>query len=459
MSDEAQGPQHGAEPDGPQPDAAAGLLARLRELDAAARLEPREGKPRHCTNARCLCGMRAVLHGHQISLGHASLDAAFDAVKLCARVAATPCDCCKAARAASKREARAAATPRRCFTCNELGHVVAECPQSRCNGCGRTGHVLRDCTLGSSTARDHQFVQCAPSCFARRFVVPLHRARSDFGLACLTSGRVDVAARLVSAALISSQRTRRNSQLWLPFLGGGEPAYEPLTACLSGGLARGLQPNELSNATRLRHAIDALGPDGGPPGAGPSPVERELSGFRVLRGGLREATREALGLAREGGTRAPLLLLVQDAPPLPSVLAEHGASLDDLVVVLGDDIGISADELEVARRVGAEAGGGGPLLRASLGAGCLLASQCIVILHHYLDALHDCPARLWDGGSEVRRSTRQKRRQLLRAQGSTGKPVAYLPHHTKLCQLEHALDEGELDEAVRSSGDELSDAR
>ena len=63
--------------------------------------------------------------------------------------------------------------------------------------------------------------------------------------------------------------------------------------------------------------------------------------------------------------------------------------------------------------VGAEVGGGGPVLCASLGSGCLLASHCIVLLHHYLDALHDCPPMLWAGPSEevhkIRRQQRSRR--------------------------------------------------
>ena len=64
------------------------LLSELRRLDAAAHLEPIDaaaGK-RYCTTARCLCGYQAVLHGHRVSIGHASLDT-LDAGKVCARIA------------------------------------------------------------------------------------------------------------------------------------------------------------------------------------------------------------------------------------------------------------------------------------------------------------------------------------------------------------------------------------
>ena len=57
------------------------------------------------------------------------------------------------------------------------------------------------------------------------------------------------------------------------------------------------------------------------------------------------------------------LTTAPDAPPLT-----------ELVIVLGDDRGISEAEIQMAEAVGAAAAGGGPVLRASLGAGCLLAS-------------------------------------------------------------------------------------
>ena len=77
-----------------------------------------------------------------------------------------------------------------------------------CNFCGSTDHLMRGCTFGSSLAREQQFLLCAPQCFVRRFVVPLHRARADFALDDLRKGRIDLAARLVVAALVCSQRLR-----------------------------------------------------------------------------------------------------------------------------------------------------------------------------------------------------------------------------------------------------------
>ena len=462
------------------------LLCELRRLDAAAHLEPIDaaaGK-RYCTTVRCLCGYQAVLHGHRVSIGHASLDS-LDASKVCARIASTACSCCKGIRARAKHAGQQ--QERLCYTCGEAGHLVRDCPNSHCSYCGAAGHLARDCKWGSDVGdvrRSQQFLTCdaGERCFVRRIVVPLHSARADFDLDRLREGRIDLAARLVCATLMASQRLRHNAQLWLPFLGEAEP--DQFTLCVTGGTVRGLHPAERDTATRIRGAIDALrggaggaggaaasgggnGSDAAADGAKPSvaassaaqsttttttrpAMERELRGFRVLPGGYEAALRGALEQAREGGTKAPLLLLVQGAPPLADVLRAHfgapegeeeeeeeGAGtagkaaveateaaeaaeavapspspLRDMVVSLGDNVGLTAEDEAVARRVGAEAGGGGPVLAASLGSGCLLASHCVVILHHYLDAYHECPPQLWAAPPpEVGRMRRQHQRK------------------------------------------------
>ena len=476
------------------------LVRLLQSVDPSARLDPRQSE-RYCTTARCLCKFEVWLSGHRIMLGHAALDDSnLDIDALYKRIAATPCACCKAARRAAKRE-------------------ESQAPETRtCLYCGATGHIRRACTLGSTSRRSDQFLSCSAQCFARRFVVPLHRASLDFAPDDLRAGRIDVAARCITAAIVGSQRLRHNSQLWLPFLGGGEE--HAATLCVSGGLTRGLHPSEQQMAKRIRAAIDVHtssippatkgiamgvkgvamgvkgvamgvkgvamgvkgvaedgdaaaadavngtidgsdgegieaptrqrgsdtspglgrgGSDGGgnDGGGGRSSVvgavedsgtaehanlDRELLGFSLHPAtSLAAAVRAALSLAREGGCRAPLLLLTQGALPLEQLLAaEFSPPPADLVCVLGDDLGLSSSELGEIERLGAEhaAAGGGPLLRASLGSGTLLASHAIVIVHHYLDALHECPSRLWStqAAEAVSRGARQRRRRTQRQQ-------------------------------------------
>jgi tRNA pseudouridine-54 N-methylase len=224
---------------------------------------------------------------------------------------------------------------------------------------------------------------------------------------------------MVSSALVCSQRTRHNSEVWLPFL--GDPSL-PSTVAVTGGLVRGLHPSEHSNATRLRAAIDALGAGGEDHGKPASSLHPDLKGFRVLEQcGLYGAITEALSLARADGTHAPLLLLAQDAPPLKKVLSDH------LVVGgrAGDVIGLSSEEEARVAELGSSVGGGGPVLRASLGQGALLASQCIVIVHHYLDALHDCPAQLWQPSSAAKHASRQRHRRIKRSTKSWHQILAW----------------------------------
>ena len=450
------------------------LLEALRSIDAGAALVPNE-TPRYCNGlVACLCGHHAVLHGHRINIGHASLDK-LGAATVCARIAATKCSCCRGLRKVSKHKQN---EKRECFTCGASGHLVRDCPQSRCSYCGGLGHLARDCTFGTGTSRSQSFMPCGDGCFVRRLVVPLHRARTDFGATDdPREGRIDLAARLVTASLVASQRLRHNTQLWLPFLGNAPPS----TLCVTGGTVRGLHPAERDTVRRFRHAIDSLrgagdgaeaggggGAGGGSGGTGeeggkeegggeedgedaedddddddeeeedgeggrrcrgarPHP-DRSVRGFRLMEGaGLEAALREALTLAREGGTAAPLLILEQGAPPLADVLQGacfSAAALRDLVVVLGDDIGLSEEESAMARRVGAEAAGGGPVLGASFGTGALLASHCIVLLHHYLDGRHDCPPQLWAGPSEEVHKIRRQQRSRRTRRSTRGEAVA-----------------------------------
>lgn len=445
-----------------------GLAEALRRtLDVSARVEPRTGAPRHCTNSNCACAHTVVLHGHTISLGHASLAVdEVDYTKICTRVASTPCSCCKAERRAARRQRRFdddshewptdSSCPSPVIDNNNGDAAEQAARRARrleskvkevrhCHYCGSTRHLMRACTMGSSTHRSHQFLQCSDACFVRRFVVPLHHARTDFALDDLRTGRVDLAARLITASLVCSQRLRHNSEVWMPFLGGDDPAVHPTTVCVTGGLVRGLHPSELSTATRLRQAFDALG-EGGPDAGTPTPnLHPDLRGFRILPGGLAEALTEALTLARADGTRAPMLLLAQGAPPLMRVLdaavasegvaggvdvspsppaGAGGSGLRDMVIVLGDHIGLSTEEEDLVSALGASVAGGGPVWRASLAQGALLASQCIVIVNHYLDAIHDCPSRLWVESFDFKKTKRQRQKRVRRAQKKLSAPGA-----------------------------------
>ena len=113
--------------------------------------------------------------------------------------------------------------------------------------------------LGKTTCREDNFIFCtaagsedSAACFARRFIVPLHRAAPDFDLGNLTVGRVDVGCRCTSAAIFRSQSLRHNTELRLCF-------REERVVCISGGLVRNLTPDEKCISSRMHRALHVAG--------------------------------------------------------------------------------------------------------------------------------------------------------------------------------------------------------
>ena len=96
---------------------------------------------------------------------------------------------------------------------------------------------------------------------------------------------------------------------------------------VTGGLVRGLHPSEQTTAARMKQAVEFWRSDQRPDESTPhASLPREVRGFKLSIGGFERALTEALTLARQGGVRAPLILLLIDEVALvPQVLWLLGA--------------------------------------------------------------------------------------------------------------------------------------
>jgi tRNA pseudouridine-54 N-methylase len=292
----------------------------------------------------------------------------------------------------------------------------------RCGFCRAVGHVASHCTFGQQAG---ERVMACPSraptapCASRLFVLPMRRCAYDFDPTEPRAGRVDVGLRCLSAALFRSQGLRRNTQVALCF--EGEPAAPQLdrdgapigarTLVVSGALVRDLRPDELSLAARVREALDDSG------GGHASAAALDAAGYSASRlrglewreGGALPTLLAALRAPAACAAAGPPCLLVLDneGEPVEAVCArlcgQGGARpAGSVVVVVGDDRGLTADEnaavLAAAREVGAR------VERVTLGREVLFASHCVVLLNHYLDKLwHGCE---WPQGRRYSTSTR-----------------------------------------------------
>ncbi|CAK8990214.1 unnamed protein product [Durusdinium trenchii] len=296
---------------------------------------------------------------------------------------------------AERQKQRPPKEPSECYSCGSKEHLARDCPLSVCHFCGRTGHLARACQFGQTLQIGDQFILCEDErCCVRRFLMPLHQAPLDFE--DITTGRVDVGCRSVTACLFRSESYRRNSEIRLTFSAGdAKVAWEKqvdvergTTAVLTGGLVRGLRPDEASVAMRLRAALSANQRTAGQSG-------RLELGLRSVAGGLRGSLQDCFAHDVE----TVLLLLDPDGLDLEDVaktLGRREPPIRQLLVLLGDDKGLAPEELQEVMNFSAE------VHRISLGPDMLLGSHCIVLVHHYLDRyLHTCPTKLFEVPAEA----------------------------------------------------------
>lgn len=152
-----------------------------------------------------------------------------------------------------------------------------------------------------------------------------------------TSGRLDVLARCIRAALLVSHGVRRDTRLYL-VLGGGEGA--PVTVRFAGEDAKFLRPDERAAAVLLQKVLARAG-------EATSELLVVRAGIALARGGIEVAVRD-VGAARR-------FVLEEGAPDLRAVPTWDG----DVAFLLGDHRGIPAAAREAF--TGATAVGLGPV--------------------------------------------------------------------------------------------------
>jgi tRNA (pseudouridine54-N1)-methyltransferase len=177
---------------------------------------------------------------------------------------------------------------------------------------------------------------------------------------CGAAGRWDLLARCVQAALFISHDIRRDSELHLVVMGPPDP---PKTIRVHGATAKRLNPDERSTVALLSRALEVpLRGDGGEVPSTP--------GISV--------SRRDLGAVLDAFCEGPLILLDEMGhdgghEELASIAAGGGT------FIIGDDRGLTEDQLEAARQRGAA--------EVSLGPLSLHADHCIVLVHNVLDRL------------------------------------------------------------------------
>jgi tRNA (pseudouridine54-N1)-methyltransferase len=206
----------------------------------------------------------------------------------------------------------------------------------------------------------------------RRFVVIGRTASAspDFSLVDLagTSGRLDVLARCVRAALLVSHGVRKDTLIYL-VLGGGPRA--PRVVRIDGAESLWIRPEERRLATIVQRALEQR------EATHPTNARGQRGPFLVLRNGVSVA---------DGGLDVVLAELPPESPRYVLDVAGRdvrAASLDahEATFFLGDHLGL--DEAARAALAGCEV--------LSLGPVGVLAEDAITLLHNDLDRAGSLP--------------------------------------------------------------------
>ena len=234
----------------------------------------------------------------------------------------------------------------------------------------------------------------APLTAHRHFIVAASNASSavangQFSVNNLLQGRVDVLCRCATSALWYSNGIRADASLHL--------SLNDTTASVAGAEVRGLAPDEKTFALQLQRALeDDCKAEAAQEGFERREARRQLFAQKSPRNLARRVARAAArrppfpaGFAVRRGESLPELVRRLSNNTDVVVLDEGGAPFEppsgDVVVVVADQLGWAPGALEGLVEAGAR--------KCSLGDRPLLASQCLTLVNHRLDARDEAKRR------------------------------------------------------------------
>ena len=186
----------------------------------------------------------------------------------------------------------------------------------------------------------------------RTFVLYARKARTDNKFEIedlLNAGRMDVICSCMVSALWLSHKTREDTKFFVVLNG---PSNPPVTICFDGSKLLKVYVDEKTNAKWIKKLLSF----------NISKEWREISGTKVSRKSFQEVLKELNG---------KVYVLHEKGTPIEKIKIEKNP-----IFILGDNIGLPAEEEEFALRYGE---------KISLGKNVYLASSCISILNWICD--------------------------------------------------------------------------
>ncbi len=192
----------------------------------------------------------------------------------------------------------------------------------------------------------------------RQFIIIGHRAATsgDFSLNDMpgSAGRIDILARCVTAAFLTSFDMRRDTRVWLVLLGEPDP---PKSIRFEGALLRYLNPDERSTGALIKKALKVCIHEG---------EQSAMRGIYTQRANLQDVLEQI-------STSDDLLYLHEDGVDV----REATFRAHNVTFVLGDHLGLLDEEERLLSHS----------KRISVGPVKLHTDHCITIVHNELDRL------------------------------------------------------------------------